>query len=100
MERKFRSIITYAPLFRGGAAYVYESPLGDSCLVMNIQNPFMHYVTSQYVFKLRKVIMLNNRSSVAKITYTTASSIRVPLNGLLHQDSATQWNKLQFKNDK
>ena len=27
-------------------------------LVMNIHNPFMHCVTSQYVFKQRDVIML------------------------------------------
>ena len=24
-------VITHAPLFRGGADHVYESPLGDSC---------------------------------------------------------------------
>ena len=47
-------IITHAPLFRGGEDYVGESPLGDSSFVMNIHNPFMHYVTSQ----LRDVIML------------------------------------------
>ena len=51
-------IITHAPLFRGGEDHVCESPLGDSCFVMNIHNPFMHCVTSQYVFKLRDVIML------------------------------------------
>ena len=51
-------IITHAPLFRGGEDHVCESPLGDSCFVMNIHNPFMHCVTSQYVFKLRNVIML------------------------------------------
>ena len=51
-------IITHAPLFRGGEDYVCESPLGDSSFVMNIHNPFMHRVTSQYVFKLRDVIML------------------------------------------
>ena len=37
--------------------HVCESPLGDSCFVMNIHNPFMHCVTSQYVFKLRDVII-------------------------------------------
>ena len=51
-------IITHASLFRGGEDHVCESPLGDSCFVMNIHNPFMHCVTSQYVFKLRDVIML------------------------------------------
>ena len=50
--------ITHAPLFRGGENYVCESPKGDSCFVMYIHNPFMHCVTSQYVFKLRDVIML------------------------------------------
>ena len=30
------NIITHAPLFQGGADDVYESPLGDSRLVMNI----------------------------------------------------------------
>ena len=39
--------IIHAPLFRGGADHVYESPSGDSCLVMNIQNQFMHCATSQ-----------------------------------------------------
>ena len=86
--------ITHAPLFRGGATYVYESPLGDSSLVMNIHNPFMHCVTSQYVFKPRDVIMLNNRVSLATITYATASQCHVPLNGMFPQDSAAQWNKL------
>ena len=52
------SFITQAPLFPGGEDHVCESPLGDSCFVMNIHNPFMHCVTSQYVFKLRDVIML------------------------------------------
>ena len=85
--------ITHAPLFRGGAAYVYESPLGDWCLIMNIHNPFMHCAMSQYVFKPRDVIMLNNRISVATITYARASPCRVPLNGMFHQDSATWWNK-------
>ena len=33
-------------------------PLGDSSLVTNIHNPFMHCVTSQYLFKLRDIIML------------------------------------------
>ena len=50
-------IITHAPLFRGGAD-VYESPLGDSSLVMNIHNPFMHCATSQYVLKPRDLITL------------------------------------------
>ena len=51
-------IITHAPLFRGGEDRVCESPLGDSSFVMNTHNPFMHCVTSQYVFKLCDVIML------------------------------------------
>ena len=58
MIRLVKSVITHAPLFRGGEDHVCESPLGDSCFVMNIHNPFMHCVTSQYVFKLRDVIML------------------------------------------
>ena len=37
------------PLFQRGEDYVCESPLGDSSFVMNIRNPFMHCVTSQYV---------------------------------------------------
>ena len=56
--------ITHAPLFRGGADHVYESPLGDSCLVMNIHNPFMHCATSQYVFKPREVIMLTRAVTI------------------------------------
>ena len=84
-------IIPRALLFRGCVAYAYESPLGDSCLVMNL---FMHLVTSQYVF-----MMLNNRISVATITYATASPCRIPLNGVFHQDSATEWNQLQIKKD-
>ena len=58
-----RYINTHAPLFRGGADHVYES-LGDSCLVMNIHNPFMHCVTSQYVFKPRDVIMLTRAVTI------------------------------------
>ena len=54
----FARFVTHDPLFRGGEDHVCESPLGDSCFVMNIHNPFMHCVTSQYVFKLRDVIML------------------------------------------
>ena len=44
-------IITHVPLFR-------ESPLGDSCLVINIHNPLTHCATSHYVCKPRDVIML------------------------------------------
>ena len=36
--------------------------------------------------------MLNNHISVATIMYATVSPC-VPLNGMFHQDSATQWNK-------
>ena len=51
--------LSYIPnLFRGGEDYVCEYPLGDSGLVINIHNPFMYCVMSQYVFKLRDVIML------------------------------------------
>ena len=57
-------IIINAPLFRRGADHVYESPLGDLCLVMNIHNPFMHCATSQYVFKLRDVIMLTRAVTI------------------------------------
>ena len=31
-----REFITHAPLFRGGADHVYESPLGDSCLDLDL----------------------------------------------------------------
>ena len=41
--------------------------------------------------------MLNNRISVATITYATASPCRIPLNDMFHQDSARRWNKLQIK---
>ena len=51
-------IITHAPLLQGGTDDVNESSLGDSRLVMNIHNPFMHCATSQCVFKPRDVIML------------------------------------------
>ena len=59
-------IITHAPLFRGRSDHVYESPLplGDSCLVMDIHNPFMHCATSQYVFKPRDVIMLTRAVTI------------------------------------
>ena len=89
------SFIPYALLFRVGAAFVYESPLA-----INVHNPFMHCVTSQYVFKPRDVIMLNNRINVATITYATASPCQVPFNGMFHQDSAMQWNKLQIEKQK
>ena len=90
-------IITHAPLFQGGAAYVYESPLGDSCLVMNIHNPFMHCVTSQYVFKLCDAIIPNNLVSIATIKFATASPSHIPLNGMFHQDSAIQLKNCEFK---
>ena len=63
---------------------------------VNIHNPFMHCDTSQYVFQSYEVKMLNNRISVATITYATASPCRVPLNGMFHQDSALQWKKLRI----
>ena len=56
--------ITHASLFRGGVYHVYESPLGNSCLAMNIHNPFMHCATSQYVFKPRDVIMLTRAVTI------------------------------------
>ena len=84
------------PIVSRGAAYVYESPLGESSLPMNIHNPFLYCITSQYVFKPRDVIMLNNRISVTTITYATGSPCRVPLNGMFHQNSLTQWNKLRI----
>ena len=61
-EPKFTEIyvaifITNAPLFRGVEDYVCESPLGDWSFEMNIHNPFMHCVMSQY--KLRDAIMLH-----------------------------------------
>ena len=62
------SVITHAPLIRGGAAYVYESPFGDSCQVTYIHNPFLHCVMSQCVFKPRDVIMLSKSISVATRT--------------------------------
>ena len=51
-------LITHAPLFRRGEDYVCESPLCDSSFVINKHNPFMHCVTSQYIFKLLDVILL------------------------------------------
>ena len=46
------------PIVSRGEDYICESPLGGSRLVMNMHKPFMHCGTSQYVFKLRDVIML------------------------------------------
>ena len=86
--------ITHAPLFRRGAICVY--PKGDSSLVMNNHNPFMHCITSKYVSKPRDVIMLNNRTSLATITYATASPCHVSLNGMFLQVSSAQWNKLRM----
>ena len=57
-QKETMYVITHAPLFQGGADDVYESPLGYSRLVMKIHNPFMHYATSQCVFKPRDVILL------------------------------------------
>ena len=51
-------------MFQEGADYVYESPLGDSSLVMNIHDPFMHCETSQYVLKPRDVIMLMRAATI------------------------------------
>ena len=56
----------------------------------------MHCVTSQYVFKPHDVIVLNNRISIATITYATSSQCRVSLNGMFHQDSATQCQELRI----
>ena len=39
-----RPFITHAPWFRGGEDYICESLLSDSSLVMNIRNPFMHWI--------------------------------------------------------
>ena len=46
---RFDHIITHVPLIWRDGDHVCESPLGDSVLKMNIHNPFMHYVTSQYI---------------------------------------------------
>ena len=46
------------PIVSRGEDHVCELPLGESSFVMNIHNPFMHCVTSQYVFKMCDVIML------------------------------------------
>ena len=91
--------ITHAPLFWGGADHVYESPLGDSCFVMNIHNPFMHchlcYVTIRFqtVWRHNSDVCCHNGSSLATAQSATLLPCRVPLNGMFHQDSATQWNK-------
>ena len=53
---------------------------GDSCLVMNIHNSFMHCVMSQYLFKPCDFIMLNNHISITTITYATALPCCVRLN--------------------
>ena len=58
----------------------------------------LYCVTSRHVFNPRDVIMLNNRISVATITYARASPCAVPLNGMFHKDSATQCNKLRISN--
>ena len=66
------------------------------CLSFKFGNPFMHCVTSQYVFKPCGVVILHNHISIATITFATASPWRVPLNGIFYLNSATQWNKLQI----
>ena len=58
-------IITHALLIQGGADYVYESPLGESSLVIYIHNPSMHCATSQCAFKPRDVIMMHAITNVA-----------------------------------
>ena len=89
-------------MFWEGAAYVYESPSGDACLVLNIHNPFMHCATSQYVFITAwhhnaEQSYQRSNNNVRAITFTTASPCRIPLNGMFHQDSATKWNQLQIQ---
>ena len=58
---KYQSVIDYyhtRPIVSRGGGYFHGSPFGDSSLIMNIHNPFMHCATSQYAFKPRDVIML------------------------------------------
>ena len=78
--------ITHVPLFRGVRLI----------LSFKFGNPFMHCVTSQYVFKPCGVVILHNHISIATITFATASPWRVPLNGIFYLNSATQWNELQI----
>ena len=84
-----------AHCFEGARLMFMNRPWAVLSLVMNIHKLFMHYVTSQHVFKCC-VIMLNNRISAATITYATPSPCHTHSNGMFHQDSAMQLHKLRI----
>ena len=100
MGKGYLDMLSHAPILLGGAAYVYESPLGASCLVMNIHNPFMHCVSSQYMFKLCDVIMVDNGISVPTITYATASPCHIPLKACFTKIQQCNGTNFKFKKNK
>ena len=83
--------ITQAPLFRRGA---------DSSLVMNIHALCDAIIRIQTAWRHNANACCHNRSSLAAVPSATPWPCRVSLNGMFHQDSATQWIQLRiyFKN--
>ena len=71
-----------------------------SSLVMNIHNPFMRCVTSQYVFRTawrhNAAACGHNDNNIAAASSATPSPSPVSLNGVFHQDFSTQQRKLRI----
>ena len=71
-----------------------------SSLVMNIHNPFMRCVTSQYVFRTawrhNAAACGHNDNNLAAASSATPSPSPVSLNGVFHQDFSTQQRKLRI----
>ena len=77
--------------FEGVRMMLMNRPWAIHVLIMNIHNPFDVIVWCHNV-----AACFHNRSSIATAPCTTPSLCRVPLNGMFHQDSTTQWNKLRI----
>ena len=63
--------------------------LGRLKFVINIRNPFMHCVMSQYIFKLGDVIMLLHAVTMVRHTVIKSRLFK-------WHNSSTQWSELQI----
>ena len=100
LRTPIKIFITHAPLFRGGADHVYESPLGDSSFGNEYSSPIHALcdvtICIQTARRHNADTCCHNRSSLATTPSATPLPCSVPLNGMFHQDSAKQWNKLRI----
>ena len=67
----------------------FESPQGNSSLVMNI------HALCEIVWHHNAAVCSHN-GNIATALSATPSPSRVTLNGMFHQDSSTQWSKLRI----